>query len=945
MLTPLQDLEPDFVLAVNYPVKDAKLATPTEEAQIDLKQLLTTLGEKGFSFQVRSSGDSQSDLLVFIKLSSYIFTELLEKDLIKNYEFGVTAKNGTVADRLRIVHQYLTNSELIGGVGITPGKGDWNFITAVSPITPAFQGTTLLQDVGDHFTDFSLASSSIKESYGVHVALYFEFLKFYIIWLVPLAILGWVSNLKSKGSFSLTYTFINLLWGVGFLTFWNRKEQYLVNFWDVQNSHKVEEYNSELAILNKDFEQHSSYKHKDNHEGSRFLKQLTFVPIALVFVTVLVAYQLACFVIEIFLGEIYNGPGKALLGLVPTILIMAFVPILTIVFNIVTDKVIAWENHSNEYTKNNSILIKSYILTFLTSYAPLLITSFIYLPFAHLIQPNLQDIKTTISSSISSNRYIYKYAVNLKSQEEFTINQQRLNLQFFFFIVTSQIIQLVLKYVLPLVLGPIIGLVKSVLGKQPEVAVQIADDKREAGWLANVRSAIKLPEYNVNDDFRGLIVQYGYLIMFGPVWSLAPLYALVFNVITFKLDKVKLSNGRYFKPPIPKLVDSIHPWNYAIFLLTWIGSVISPIITIFYRHGTTPPKTIGQLALDKASVNISSTTVVIVTLFLSEHLFLILYLISNKISNLFKSEAEIKNDFVENDLKLRRDYYSLDVKPTFTPTDDGEWKKFSVAGVLKEAAAIPKKNVKGFKEEPVSSIDESSTGVLSSYQKQDSTGSHINNRSVPVSAPVAESTPDYAAESTPKHVAESTPSSVAEPLSKSSESNPIKAAVESTSAAVGAVAGAAGSAVANAGDKLSPSSELEKTKEAVLEKKKEVLQSNREELNKLGVNTDDLNDEQFLEKVKEKGDRIIKSKDSSGIERFATIDNNQHADFDPKDDTIDSDDLADTTVATAGTNFVDNAKQTAKEVNEKVDSTLSDAKVTRKKTSLKKLLKKKTSSK
>lgn len=926
MATPLQDLEPDYVLAVSYTIKETS-------SEVNLKQLLTTLGEKGFSFQVRP--DSPSSLLVFVKLSSYVFTELVEKDLLKNYEFGVTAKNGTAADRLRIVHQYLTNPEAVGGVGISPGKGNWDFVTTISPITSAFEGTTIAEDVGSH-VDLLLTTSSIKESYGVQVALYFEFLKFYIIWLAPLAVLGGVSFLKSKGHFSLTYTFVNLLWGIGFLTFWNRKQQYLVNFWDVQNSHLVEEHNSELATLNKNFEIHGQYKHQNNHEGLRFLKQLTFIPVALVFVGALVSFQLLCFVIEIFLTEIYNGPGKALLALIPTILISAFVPILTIVFNIVSDKVIAWESHSNEYTKNNSILIKTYILTFLTSYAPLLITSFIYLPFAHLIEPNLHDIQSTISSSISSNRYIYKYAVNLKSQKEFKINQQRLNLQFFFFIVTSQVIGIGVKYILPLVLGPAIRFVKSKIGS-PEPITDVADDEREAGWLANVRSAIKLPEYNVNDDYRGLVVQYGYLIIFGPVWSLAPLISLLFNFITFKMDKVKLSNGKYFKPPVPKFVDSIHPWNYALFLLTWIGSVISPIVTIFYRHGTTPPKTIGQLALDKASVNISSSAVLILTLFLSEHLFFVVYFVSNKVSNLFKSEPEIKNDFVENDLKLRRDYYSLEVKPNINPSDDGEWKKFSVDSVLKDAAAISKGSAKK-SEEPV--LEEPTTGVLSSYQKQDIANSQVNNRSVAaVSSPAAESTPEPTTTSDVK----------SDPVRAVAE--PVTAALASAAAAGGAIAGAATATVAAASEKLT-GSDTDKAKEAVLAEKKRVLESNRQELSKLGVNTDDLSDEKLLEKVKEKGDSIIKSKDSSGIARYATIDNNDHADIEESevngtkaaetseakaaDTTVDTEGDFDTTMNTANSDFVLNAKQSAKEV---------DGKVNRKKSSLKKLLKKKTSSK
>ena len=78
----------------------------------------------------------------------------------------------------------------------------------------------------------------------------------------------------------------------------------------VQNSHLIEEHNSELAKVNERYEEKSTYFHANNTNGFRFLKQLAFIPIALVFVGVLISYQLSCFCIEIFLTDIYDGPGN-----------------------------------------------------------------------------------------------------------------------------------------------------------------------------------------------------------------------------------------------------------------------------------------------------------------------------------------------------------------------------------------------------------------------------------------------------------------------------------------------------------------------------------------------------------------------------------------------------------------------------------------------------------
>ncbi|EMG45560.1 hypothetical protein G210_4255, partial [Candida maltosa Xu316] len=678
MTLPIQDLEPDFYIAIDYDVNQ-----PTSKDIANFKKIINLLYDKGFTCQLRSGNLHQ--LLIFIKLSSYKFSEEAEKDLIKNYELGVTHKDDVLASKLRIIHNYLVNSSKTGSCGINRNLKEWSFVTDIVPITHSFKESTFVEDLKINVFQPNLSTNAIKATHGIQIALYFEFIKHYIFWLLLLSIVGLFSHFGKKNQrFSLTYAFINLVWGIFFLTSWRKREQHLVNVWGVQNCHLIEDHNLELAEINEKYEPKSTYFHSNNSDGIRFVKQLAFIPIALGFTAVLVSYQLACFCIEIFLTDIYNGPGKSLLTLLPTILISVFVPILTIVYNLVCGVVINWENHDNEYSKNNSILVKTFVLNFLTGYVPLIITSFIYLPFAHLVQPHLGEIKSTISSYVGENRFYSKYLLQLKSQEDFKINQGRLDAQFFYFIVTNQVIQLILKYVLPLGIRFITNIVETKIQKKPQLDTE-KDNSDEAVWLHNVRLSLKLPEYNVDDDFRGLVLQFGYLIIFGPVWPLAPIVCVIFNLIFFKLDNLKLINGKYFKPSLPKRVDSIHPWNWALFLLAWIGSIISPVVTAFYRHGTAPPKTLGQFAFDKASVHVSSSVYLVLLMFASEHGFLILSYIFHKFTSLFKSQVEWENDFIDNDIKLRHDYYSGKVKPTFKVHDDQPWDSFTIDSVLKFA--------------------------------------------------------------------------------------------------------------------------------------------------------------------------------------------------------------------------------------------------------------------
>lgn len=712
----IQLLLPDFVLNVQFSAKN-------DEDTANLKRLLETLDKKGFNTQARPGPDADTSVLIFLRLGGSAYQELVEKDLIKNYEFGITSKDDAPSDRLRVIYSYLSNPVEAGGVAITPGSGLWKFVTSITPISGYLADDKLWEKTKKSIFSTNFSTSTVTKLYGTHVGLYFAFFSFYLGALAILSGFGLTAFLRSR-SYSLTYAFVNLVWGTGFWLLWKRREGYLTNFWGVQNSHKIDEYNAELTSLNRDFERVSSYKHRDRHDGIRFLKQVAFAPVALAFVAVLVSYQLGCFVIEIFLSEIYDGPGKMFLTLLPTVLITVFVPILTAVYNVVVDKFLTWETHDNNYTRNDSFVVKTFVLNFLTGYVPLLITAFIYLPFAHLIRPQLPVIQETIATNISSNRYLYKYLTKIKSQEQFVINQERLNGQYFFFMVISQVIALGVKYVLPLVLVPVLKLVnQKISGKKGESTPK--DDPAEAAWLQKVRAAVSLPEYNVNDDFRALALQYGYLILFGPVWTLAPVVSLVFSLLNFKLDEAKLASGKYFRPPTPNRVDSIHPWDYAFLLLTWIGSIVSPLVTAFYRHGTKPPKPLGQFAFDKASVNVSSTTLLIFVLFASEHLFFGLYFLGSKISFFLKSSVEVENDFVDNDIKLRRDFYSSEVKPTSIPTPD-DWK------------TTPESTLEQARGQHMASETVGSTGVLTSYSKNTEDSTMVNRLARSTQAPMEE---------------------------------------------------------------------------------------------------------------------------------------------------------------------------------------------------------------
>ena len=651
----------DYVLSVKYNAKE-------------YDRLVTVLGKGGFAV-VAAAGAAPDQLLIFVKLAAQELDIQAQNDLVRGFEVGVTSKDTSDASRLRIIYTYLSSPEAVGGLAID--RAHYPNLLAVFPATDAAKAKPLAQALAQ-----PPALQAVTATYGAEVGLYFEFAKFYITWLGYLSVFGAIGYLWHRKVFSLSYTFINLVWGLLFITLWRARQQGLVLQWGIQHCHRVDDHQQQLARINTN----QPESEVQAFDAKRFIKQLAFTPVALGFTAVLVLYQLLCFVIEIFLTDIYDGPFKLVLTLIPTVLIVGFVPILLVVYDIVQRKFIDWEGHDTEKLREKSKVVKGFVLNFLTLYVPLIITLFIYLPFAHLLEPELDVLRLYIDGKVDHNAFYYRYVALLKLLRDFQINQHRLTNQFFFYIVTSQVINLVTKYVVPVIINQVkynVNSFNQVVGKH--------DDPHDHAFLQHVRQLVTLPEFDVHTNYRGLVTQYGYLILFGPVWPLAPIVCAIFNLITFRLDLATVTLGKFNQPPIPRRVDLIAPWNYALFGLTWIALALLPVVTAFYRHGTTPPKPSGQWSLNNALVNLESLIKIVLLLLVLEHGFLIAYYSLNKLLSFVDIAHD--QDFIDTDIKLRRDFYKEHLESKFNIPADSHapvWKQSTALKALEQGPLIVK---------------------------------------------------------------------------------------------------------------------------------------------------------------------------------------------------------------------------------------------------------------
>lgn len=344
---------------------------------------------------------------------------------------------------------------------------------------------------------------------------------------------------------------------------------------------------------------------------------------------------------------------------IPTGLLTTLVPTLTTLLTGVATRLNEYENWETKEEHEASMIQKLFILNFITSYLPIFLTAFVYVPFGTLIVPYLDIFSLTARPFAEHEKQL--------SNPGFVINPARLRKQMIYFTVTAQIINLAVETIVPYVKRQ--GFRKYQQIKSERAASQggaapslsINDIPEEAEFLTRVRSEAELSVYDVTVDLREMVVQYGYLVLFSVVWPLAPVSFFINDWIELRSDALKICVE--MQRPTPRRADTIGPWLDSLSFLTWLGSLTTAaVVYLFSNDGLGPdgtPASIQGWAL-------------LLSIFVSEHAYLLVrYVVQLAISKLDSPglQTERGERYIMRKQHLQRLYgvNPLDAPPPFDP--------------------------------------------------------------------------------------------------------------------------------------------------------------------------------------------------------------------------------------------------------------------------------------
>ncbi|KAJ5577405.1 uncharacterized protein N7459_006369 [Penicillium hispanicum] len=614
------NLRVDYVIRYNFGDIDQS------QAIRQLEKLLHALNQAGLQTEVRQ-GD-ESCLLIFVRASTKRLNRAVYRSRVRDWLYGIrnaepepanSIQPQTEAERLRVINHMITLPTQEGGAGITPQHGEWKDVTAIFPLHDEETNKRWMREWSQKTFLSEDDLDQIRNKFGESVGFYFSFLQSYFRFLVFPAVFGF-SCWFFLGGYSIVYAVVNSLWCIVFVEYWKRQEVDLSCRWQTNGVSAVQTKRHEFKP-EKEVRDVSTGEMRGVFSATkRMQRQLLQIPFALLAAIGLGAIIATCFAIEIFISELYNGPLKTYLTFIPTILVSALVPTMSAVLMSIATKLNDYENHETNDGYDVALTQKVFVINFITSYLPVFLTAFVYVPFASRIVPYLDVFRLTVRPFVSKEQATAK-------RSHFQIDPARLRNQVIYFTVTAQIVGFAMETIVPYLKQHAFRKYKDFAKKRNgkmeqngekespkrRHTISYDDPAEEVQFLARVRNEVDLTEYEVTEDLREMCIQFGYLALFSPTWPLVPVSFLVNNWVELRSDFFKICME--FRRPTPLRTDTIGPWLDTLGFLSWVGSISSAALVYMFSGN-------AQQGPNGEPTDIKGWALLL-TIFFSEHLYLI----------------------------------------------------------------------------------------------------------------------------------------------------------------------------------------------------------------------------------------------------------------------------------------------------------------------------------
>jgi hypothetical protein len=344
--------------------------------------------------------------------------------------------------------------------------------------------------------DFTL----IKDHIGEDIAFYFVYLQFYFVALSVPAALGFL-EFSMESTNSIWFSVLGCIWALVYVELWERQEKDLASVWGVYEVHKNDPPRPQFKPDKWITDPITKQKVKYYPATKRMLRRFSTMPFLLMAGLLLLGMLTCIFVSEMVLTEYYQGPFKMYIQFLPTAVYAALMPQLSAWYARLSKRANDYENHETDEQYRNELVNKLFISHFVVNFGYPLMTGLLYIPFGPKIALMLKAMG---------------FPVNVRD-----VSPTKFRDSVVAFIMTGQILNAFMEVLLPILIrwgnAAVAKMTKKVETTAPTDSLK--PSKRQK-LIETVLAEYILDDYDIDVDYGEMVMQFGYVVLFGPVWPL-----------------------------------------------------------------------------------------------------------------------------------------------------------------------------------------------------------------------------------------------------------------------------------------------------------------------------------------------------------------------------------------------------------------------------------------
>lgn len=373
----------------------------------------------------------------------------------------------------------------------------------------------------------------IRHYYGEGMALYFGFLEYFTLALVPMALVGMPYYLFDWEDYDkyVVFAAFNLVWCTVILEAWKRSSATLAYRWGTLSRKKAFEeprpgFHGVLGFNAVTGREEPLYPH-----GRRLLRiYLVSVPFVLLCLYLSLYVMMVYFLAEGWALSLHDAEPSvwtAVLTFVPSVIYAVVIEAMNLVYRYAAEFLTGWENHRLESSYQNHLVLKVLVFNFFNCFASLFYIAFM-----------MQDM-VMLRQSLAT------------------------------LLITSQILNQVMEAFLPYWLQRRRN--KKMMRRASKRAT-LGEKEMEMPLVDQVRLEADMSTYlGTFDDYLELFLLFGYVSLFSCVYPLAAVLVVLNNITEVYSDAFKMCH--VFKRPFSDPAANIGIWQLAFEAMSVIAVV------------------------------------------------------------------------------------------------------------------------------------------------------------------------------------------------------------------------------------------------------------------------------------------------------------------------------------------------------------------------------------